>query len=117
MEVYRINKNPPDSSYGYVPESNIKVAFRNSTDTLAGPRMEHYYLAHIECTCGGDIEYIREGSCCPVPSKNAIFGDVAMLDIYKIRCIKCRKKSKIFINMYDDDTAIYAPIGYNLKIR
>jgi hypothetical protein len=117
LEIYKFNKKPPDSNYGKTAEQNIKVAYRNSTDTLMGPKMEHYYLAHLECDCGGDVEYYRKGSCCPVHSKNFFFGEYAMLDVYRIKCIQCKKKTQLFVNMYDNDTALYAPIGFKIKIR
>jgi hypothetical protein len=116
IQTYKFNEKPTNEKYGYTQEENIKVAYRNNTDTLWGPKMEDYYIAHLQCNCGGDIKYYRIGSCCPVPSKNALIGDMAMLDIFKIKCIKCNKSSEIYINMYDNDTALYAPAGYNLKL-
>jgi len=114
-ELFRYNTEPPDSLYGRDESHYIKVAYRSESDTLSGPRMEHYYLAHLECDCGGGIEYYRAGSCCPVPSEHGIL-DNALLDVYHLRCMKCLKKQTLYLNMYDHDTSLYAPVGFRIKL-
>ncbi len=112
--TYRTNEDAPDPSYGRHVESNIKVAYRDEKDTLAGPKMEHFYLAHLTCTCGKPIDYYRKGSCCNIISKHAFIGNTAPLDLYEIRCRRCKKSIEIYLNMYDHDTALYAPLGFKL---
>ena len=115
-ELFQYNAEPPDSLYGRDESHHIKVAYRSESDTFAGPRMEHYYLAHLECDCGGGVEYYRAGSCCPVPSEHGWVEYTALLDVYHIRCMLCSKKIILYLNMYDHDTVLYAPVGFRIKL-
>jgi hypothetical protein len=111
-ENYKYMEVPPDSTYGYSPDKAIKVAFRADTFEIKGPQVEHFYLSHLKCQCGGKFKYFRMGSCCPRESEHGFMG-TAMLDIYKLKCLDCREKNQIYLNMYDDDK-VYAPVKMKL---
>jgi hypothetical protein len=114
---YQFYEDPPDSLYGYIPENPIDVAvLEDTTIVFAGPRAIGFYFAHLICECGGQVRFERAGSCCPQPSRYGIIDGTVLIDKYKVKCAKCRKKRILFINMYDPGKK-YAPAGYYIINR
>jgi len=114
--TYVFNKSDTDTTYGLTSDNAVKVAIRTDVDTLVGPKMEHLYMAHLNCLCGGGLKYFRIGSCCNIKSDFAVIGDAILLDIYKIKCSECSKTEEIYLNMYDHGKKVYAPAGFTLKL-
>ena len=112
---FQYDKYSTDSLYGFNSLSPINVAvLRDTVIIFSGPKATVFYFAHLRCKCGGSVKFERRGSCCPQESKYGPIMDTILLDIYKIKCIKCRKRAIVYINMYDPGPK-YAPKGYILK--
>ena len=93
-------------AYGYDERNPIKVG--------GGPSYEREYLNHLTGPNGEKVTYVRQGSCCPFKTPNALFGDSGMLDRYEVTYEGQDKPAILYLNMYDKDT-LRAPEGFILK--
>ena len=100
-----------DETYGYTPENAVEVGGAKNSE---GPINERRYLNALTGPNGEEISYFRAGSCCPVPSENAMFGDHAMLDNYRVTWEGSKDTVSIYINMYDS-SPLKAPKGFQLR--
>lgn len=97
-----------DSTYGYSPRNAVKVG---GVDT--GPKNERRFLNALLGPNGETVTYRRQGSCCPVESKNGMMG-MAMLDKYEVKYDGLEKPVIIYINMYDPGI-LKAPVGFTFR--
>lgn len=100
-----------DKAYGYTPENAVEVGGAKNSE---GPMNERRYLNALTGPNGEEISYYRAGSCCPTPSENAMFGDKAMLDNYRVTWEGSKDTVSIYINMYDS-SPLKAPKGFGLR--
>jgi len=109
--AFLIKKTTTDKTYGYDPNNAIKVGGASAGE---GPTNERRFLNALAGPNGEGLNYSREGSCCPQPSKNATFGDYAMLDNYKIWFEGRTDTLNLFINMYDSEE-LFIPVGFSKR--
>ncbi|MEM6721558.1 MAG: 2-dehydro-3-deoxyphosphooctonate aldolase [Bacteroidota bacterium] len=109
--TFLINDIATDNTYGYSPENAVEVGGVKNSE---GPINERRYLNALTGPNGEEVSYYRAGSCCPVPSENALFGDKAMLDRYRVTWEGSKDTVSIFINMYDS-SPLKAPKGFGLR--
>ncbi len=100
-----------DPTYGHSPENPVKVG---GIDNNEGPLNERRFLNALAGPNGESINYFREGSCCPVKSKNALIGGMALLDHYSVSWEGSKDTISIYINMYDFGE-LKAPVGFTIK--
>ena len=100
-----------DETYGYTPENAVEVGGAKNSE---GPINERRYLNALTGPNGEEISYYRAGSCCPTPSENAMFGDNALLDRYRVVWEGSKDTVSIYINMYDS-SPLKAPKGFGLR--
>tara|TARA_R110000850_G_scaffold147130_1_gene269318 strand:- start:27193 stop:27621 length:429 start_codon:yes stop_codon:yes gene_type:complete len=100
-----------DKTYGLTPENPVEVG---GVGTSEGPLNERRYLNALTGPNGEPISYYRAGSCCPIKSDKAIFGDKVMLDNYRVVWEGSKDTVSIFINMYDSGK-LMAPVGFGIK--
>ncbi|NME68695.1 2-dehydro-3-deoxyphosphooctonate aldolase [Flammeovirga aprica JL-4] len=98
-----------DPSYGFSPQKPIEVGSEGS-----GPKNERRYLNALTGPNGEAISYYRAGSCCPIKSDMALFGDKVMLDNYRVTWEGSKDTVSIYINMYDSGE-LMAPKGFGIK--
>lgn len=79
-----------DESYGYSADNPVKIGMP--------VHREKKYLSMLLDSKGQPVKYRRQGSCCPYPSANGMFG-MALCDHYEVE-IDGQLRS-IYITMYD----------------
>ncbi|MCH2194997.1 2-dehydro-3-deoxyphosphooctonate aldolase [Kordia sp.] len=109
--TFVITEISSDKTYGYSPENAVEVGGVKDSE---GPLNEQRYLNALTGPNGEEISYFRAGSCCPVPSENAMFGDHAMLDNYRVTWQGSKDTVSIYINMHDS-SPLKAPKGFGLR--
>lgn len=109
--AFLIKKSTTDKTYGFQPANAIKVGGSSSGE---GPTNERRFLNALAGPNGEPMSYSRSGSCCPQPSKNAMFGDFAMLDKYKIWFEGRKDTVNLYINMYDSEE-LFIPVGFTQR--
>tara|TARA_R110002049_G_scaffold231003_4_gene403198 strand:- start:1720 stop:2154 length:435 start_codon:yes stop_codon:yes gene_type:complete len=98
-----------DPSYGLSPKNPVEVGSEDS-----GPKNERRYLNALSGPNGEVISYYRSGSCCPIKSDKAIFGNSVMLDNYRVTWEGSKDTVSIYINMYDSGK-LMAPKGFGIN--
>ena len=109
-----IMKVSEDADYGYSPDKPVKVGMGANSS----PGNQHLYLQRLHDAKGKPVKYERKGSCCPYPSKNALFGDMALVDRYEViyKNEKGRKKKAIlYISFYDYEEPMI-PKGFQPEV-
>lgn len=109
--AFLIKKTTTDKTYGYEPTNAIKVGGVSDGE---GPINERRFLNALAGPNGELLSYVRLGSCCPQPSKNATFGDMAVLDNYKIWFEGRTDTLNLYINMYDSEE-LFIPVGFSTR--
>ena len=109
--TFLITEISTDPTYGLSPENPIEVGGQDS-----GPLNERRYLNALSGPNGEVVSYYRAGSCCPIKSEKAIFGNKVMLDNYRVTWQGSNDTISIYINMYDAGK-LKAPKGFGIKKR
>jgi len=109
--MFEVSEISTDKTYGYMPENAVEVGGAKDSE---GPMNERRYLNALTGPNGEEVSYYRAGSCCPVPSENATFGDNAILDNYRVTWEGSKDTVSIYINMYDS-SPLKAPKGFGLR--
>jgi len=109
--AFLITEISNDKTYGLSPKNPIEVGGAKNSE---GPRNERRYLNALAGPNGEVISYYRAGSCCPIKSENAMFGDAVMLDNYRVTWENSKDTISIYINMYDSGK-LKAPYGFGIK--
>lgn len=107
--TFLLTKVSSDDSYGLSSKNPIEVGSEGG-----GPKNERRFLNAL---CGPNqeaISYYRAGSCCPIKSENALFGETVLLDEYRVSYSGSTDTVSIFINMYDMGEMM-APKGFLIK--
>jgi len=99
-----------DPTYALTPENAVRVG---GSKESSGPLNERRFLNALAGPDGEAISYYRSGSCCPVQSKNAMFG-MAMIDHYKVTWEGTSDTVSIYINMYDHGP-LQVPVGFTIR--
>ncbi|MGY3795695.1 2-dehydro-3-deoxyphosphooctonate aldolase [Aquimarina sp. 433] len=107
--TFVITEISSDPSYGLSPKNPIEVGSEDS-----GPKNERRYLNALSGPNGEAISYYRLGSCCPIKSDKAIFGNKVMLDNYRVTWEGSKDTISIYINMYDSGK-LMAPKGFGIR--
>lgn len=107
--TFLVSEISTNSSYGYSPKNPVEVG-----GELGGPKNERRYLNALTGPNGEAISYYRSGSCCPIKSEKALFGNSVMLDNYRVSWEGSKDTVSIYINMYDSGK-LKAPKGFGLK--
>lgn len=109
--TFLIKEISTDDTYGYSPENAVEVGGVKDSE---GPINERRYLNALTGPNGEEVSYYRSGSCCPVPSENAMIGGRVMLDNYRVTWEGSKDTVSIYINMYDS-SPLKAPKGFRLR--
>ncbi|WP_420572719.1 2-dehydro-3-deoxyphosphooctonate aldolase [Kordia sp.] len=109
--TFLITEIATDKTYGYTPENAVEVGGASDRE---GPANERRYLNALSGPNGEEVSYFRAGSCCAVPSENAMFGDHVLLDNYRVTWEGSKDTVSIYINMYDS-SKLKAPVGFKLR--
>ncbi|MGK0296025.1 MAG: hypothetical protein ACI884_002200 [Ulvibacter sp.] len=109
--TFLITEISDDKTYGLSPKNPVEVGGAKNSE---GPRNERRYLNALAGPNGEAISYFRAGSCCPIKSDKALFGDAVMLDNYRVTWENSKDTVSIYINMYDSGK-LKAPYGFALK--
>lgn len=109
--TFKLTEVSTDETYGYSEKNAIHVGGAKKD---SGPTNERRFLNALLGPNGEAVTYVRQGSCCPVKSKNALFGDYALLDKYEVKYAGQEKPIILYINMYDPGS-LKAPKGFTFK--
>jgi hypothetical protein len=109
--TFLIEKYSIDNTYGYVAENPIMVG---GAKTQQGPLNQRRFLNALAGPNGEEIGYYRVGSCCHFKTRNGVFGDSGLLDIYNVFYDGIEEAVSLYINMYDSDT-LKVPVGFTLR--
>jgi len=107
--TFLITEISTDPSYGLSPKNPVEVGSEDS-----GPKNERRYLNALTGPNGEAISYYRSGSCCPIKSNKALFGNTVLLDNYRVTWEGSKDTISIYINMYDSGK-LMAPKGFGIK--
>lgn len=110
-EITQLTKMADSDRYGLTGEFPVKVG----KGAKGGPYNQRAYLELLRDGQGNPVEFKRVGGgCCPYKSKNALFGDYALVDsyevVYKDKEGK-KKKVVIYISFYDYEEPMI-PVGF-----
>ena len=100
-----------DKTYGLSEKNPVQVG---GVDADEGPINERRFLNALAGPNGEKVSYYRAGSCCPIKSDKAMFGDKVMLDNYRVTWEGSTDTVSIYINMYDYGQ-LKAPVGFTIK--
>lgn len=100
-----------DSTFGITPQNSVNVGGLNNGEGVINERR---YLNAIAGPNGELIKYYRKGSCCPIKSSKALFGDHVLLDEYIVKWKGLDSSISIYINMYDSGE-LKAPVGFTVR--
>ena len=109
-DVFLIKEYATDKKYGYTQKKPIMVG----GGTEEGPKNERRFLNALAVPKGEEISYRRLGSCCHFYTKNSLFENTGLLDMYEITYEGLEKPIILYINMYDSDI-LKVPVGFTLK--
>ncbi len=107
--TFKVTEISTDPSYGLSPKNPVEVGGKDS-----GPKNERRYLNALAGPNGEALTYFRAGSCCPIKSDNALFGNSVMLDNYRVSWEGAKDTVSIYINMYDSGV-LKAPKGFTIR--
>ena len=108
-QMFLIKEYATDKTYGYSEKNPIMVGKEGG-----GPKDERRFLNALAGPNGEEISYQRLGSCCGFFTKNGLFGDSGMLDMYEVSYEGLDKPITLYINMYDSDV-LQVPVGFTLR--
>jgi len=108
--IYLLTEKTDDPSYGFDPANAIKVG---GSKESSGPKNERRFLNALLGPNGENVGYYRTGSCCFVKTPNALFGDKAPLDEYKVYWMNS-DTLRLYLNMYDEGD-LKIPVGFTAK--
>ena len=108
-QMFLIKEHATDKTYGYSEKNPIMVGQEDG-----GPKAERRFLNALAGPNGEKISYQRDGSCCAFFTKNGLFGDNGLLDMYEVTYEGIDKPIILYINMYDSDV-LQVPVGFTLK--
>ena len=109
-QTFLLTEISSDNTFGYSAKNPVEVG---GADKKEGPLNERRFLNALAGPNGEEVNYYRQGSCCPVKSKNAFMG-MAMLDHYRVSWEGSKDTVSIYINMYDYGQ-LKAPVGFTIK--
>lgn len=106
-ETYLLTEQSDDKTYGFEQSNPVKVG-------EFSPQNERRFLNALLGPNGETIKYFRAGSCCGFKTPNGTFGNMGLLDIYRIFWDGNKDTLNIYINMYDKGD-LKIPVGLNAK--
>ncbi|MGC4129496.1 MAG: 2-dehydro-3-deoxyphosphooctonate aldolase [Bergeyella sp.] len=83
-----------DDTYGYSEKNPINVGEHS-------PRNSVNYLRSLRGPDGEEVSFDRVGSCCHFKTKNALFGDMGLLDKYWVTYEGKKDTVYLYLNIYD----------------
>lgn len=107
FKLKQVSKAP---TYGYSQKNPIKVG---GAKEGVGPLNQRRFLNALSGPNGEPVTYYRAGSCCFTKSKNALFGNKILLDVYRVTYVGSSDTVDLFINLYDADK-LKAPKGFKI---
>lgn len=109
QNTFKIDKYATDTTYGYSQSNPIMVGGGNE-----GPLNERRFLNALTGPNGEPITYKRLRSCCQFTTKNGLFDNTGLLDMYEVAHKGLEKPVTLYINMYDSDE-LKIPVGFLKK--
>ncbi len=107
--TFLVTEIASDPLYGLSPEKPVEVGGEES-----GPKNEIRFLNALSGPNGEAVSYYRVGSCCPIKSEKAVYGDKVLLDNYSVTWEGAKDTVSVYINMYDSGK-LMAPEGFGIK--
>jgi len=108
-QMFLIREYATDKTYGYSEKKPIMVGKEGG-----GPKDERRFLNALAGPNGERISYKRQGSCCEFITRNALFENSGMIDMYEVTYEGIDKPIILYINMYDSDV-LQVPVGFTLR--
>lgn len=108
--TFELTKISDDETYGYSEKNPICVG----GGMQEGAANQKRYLNALLTKKGQSVTYIRTGSCCAFKTKNAMLGDIGLLDEYKITWEGQEEPIFLYLNLYDA-AELKAPKGFTFK--
>jgi hypothetical protein len=109
-EITALTKTADSDKYALTGEFPVKVGTGKT-----GPANQRAYLELLRDAQGNPVTYKRiGGGCCPYKSKNALFGDDALVDRYEVTYRDKEGKEQktiIYISFYDYEEPMI-PVGF-----
>lgn len=110
-QMFLIREYATDKTYGYTQENPIMVG---GAMQRQGPINQRRFLNALAGPNGESISFERLGSCCSFHTRNGMFGNSGMLDMYEITYEGLETPITLYINMYDSDV-LKVPVGFTLR--
>lgn len=108
-QMFLIKTQAVDPTYGYSQTNPIMVGKAGG-----GPLDQRRFLNALAGPNGEEISYHRVGSCCHFYTKNGLFDNSGLLDIYEITYDGLEEPIRLYLNLYDSDE-LQVPVGFTLK--
>ncbi len=106
--IMKLDAISEDASYGYTEDKPIMVGGKKE-----GANNQLKFLSALLGPNGEKVRFSRVGSCCPVKSKNALVGDMGVLNKFQVTYSGLKKPIILFINGYDyDKNQVKCPKGF-----
>ncbi len=110
-QTYLLKNKAADNSYAFKAENPVKVG---GVKQDSGPKNERRFLNALLGPSGEKVSYFRSGSCCGFKTPNALIGDMAVLDAYRVWYTGSPDTLTMYINMYDADE-LFIPHGFTAR--
>jgi hypothetical protein len=75
-----------------------------------GPLAERLFLSALRGPKGEEIQFTRQGSCCPFETPGSDLG-TGLLDVYEVTYPGLEKPLVLYLNMYDKGEVL-VPAGF-----
>ncbi|SHG89455.1 hypothetical protein SAMN05421866_1467 [Chryseobacterium oranimense] len=96
-----------DDTYGYSEKNPVKLGNLNPANSIE-------YLSSLTGPNGEEISFDRLGSCCAFKTKNALIGDMGLLDKYRVTYEGKKDTVYLYMNIYDK-AELGTPKGFKRK--
>lgn len=102
-----VSTNVSDDTYGYSEKNPIKVGSLSPANSIK-------YLSSLTGPNGEEVSFDRLGSCCSFKTKNALIGDMGLLDRYWVTYEGKKDTVYLYMNIYDK-AGLGTPKGFKRK--
>jgi hypothetical protein len=109
--TYLLTNKTSDKEYAFTPQ---KPVFVGGAKGNTGPLNERRFLNALLGPNGEKVAYNRIGSCCGFKTKNALIGDGAVIDKYRVWVEGTTDTTIMYLNMYDADE-MFIPVGFTAR--
>jgi len=106
--IARFQTQPAIKGYGLNPSEPVMVGGLSD-----GPNRTRKYFQSLRSTGGKPVKVYRIGSCCRFKTPNAIVGEHASLDQYRVTD-ETGNETIVYVNIYDESD-VHAVKGFELS--